>query len=104
MTPGEERQLYETDRAAWIKYVAPKLAKQIETMTDEQINQTWSLTPADYKSAVWALLSGEQQARVRTIRARRQSTASNAKPTRINRKPAHRKMTDAQLACLQGDV
>lgn len=73
-------------------------------MNEEQINHAWNVASADYKSAVWALLSGEQQARVRTIRARRQSTVSNAKPTRINRKPAHRKMTDAQLACLRGDV
>lgn len=26
------------------------------------------------------------------------------KPLRVERKPAHRKMTDAQLACLRGDV
>lgn len=46
-----ERTLYETDRAGWIAYVAPKLA----AAGVEAVAEAWPFMREDYRAAVWKL-------------------------------------------------
>lgn len=87
----DELTLYQTDRPAWLALVGPRYAPQMMAMDDAQIACVWSGMTRDYKEAVWAHLSPAQQERVRMVR-------SGALPN------AQDKLTDAQQACLRGDV
>lgn len=68
MTPGEEHVLYETNRVAWIKQAAPKLANGFDEMTDKAINHMWDVAGDQLKHAVWELLTEPQRNRVRSVR------------------------------------
>jgi len=69
MTPNEERTLQETDRAAWVAYVAPSMANGIALMDDDGVNRSWSAMGRDYKAAVWELLDETNKARITRLRA-----------------------------------
>jgi len=64
----DELTQYEIRRAAWIADAAPKLAKRMEEMTNDQINHAWNVMRDDYKHAVWNALPADLQDRVRSIR------------------------------------
>lgn len=64
----DELALHNTDRGAWLAYVAPNMARKIATDTDEQVQRDWPRIPQDYKAAVWSLLPEAQRERVRALR------------------------------------
>ena len=64
----DELALYGTDRNAWLAYVAPNMARQIASDSDEKVNRVWPSIPDDYKRAVWKLLPEEQRQRIRDLR------------------------------------
>jgi len=64
----DERSLYETDRDAWLAYVAPRMARRIAAASDEQIKRDWTRTPRDYQTVVWQHLDDTQRARIRKLR------------------------------------
>lgn len=69
MNHSDEAKLHKTDREKWIAYVAPSMAISLSKMDDEAIARTWPTLGRDYQTAVWPLLSSEDQARVRKVRA-----------------------------------
>ena len=69
VTPSEEAKLSKSDRQAWIAFVSPRMAASLSRMDDEAIARTWPTMGRDYQTAVWPLLSAEDQARVRKVRA-----------------------------------
>ena len=64
----DERAMYETDRNAWMKHVAPRMASRLVAATDEQIKRDWNGMARDYQTAVWQHLDETQRARIRTLR------------------------------------
>jgi len=68
LTASAERHLYETDRPAWLAYVAPRKAEQLRNTRDEALGGAWSDLPRDYQRAVWLLLDAETQGRIRAVR------------------------------------
>jgi hypothetical protein len=64
----DERTLHDTDRAQWLAYVAPNMARKIATDTDEQVRDAWPRIPDDYKAAVWKQLDAAQRERIRKLR------------------------------------
>lgn len=91
MTPSDERRLYETDRPAWLRLIAPKMPAVIDANTDEELARSWGMMGRDFQEAVWAHLSEAQRERVRMVR-------NGALPDSLD------KLTDAQAACLRGEV
>ena len=63
-----ERELYETDRPAWINQAAPRTAQIFADTLDATLAGMWSRMPRDYQTAVWALLPEPQRERIRKLR------------------------------------
>lgn len=63
----DELTLHDTDREAWLGYVAPQMARRIATEPDGTLADTWSRIPRDYQKAVWQHLDETQRERVRRI-------------------------------------
>ena len=43
VTPNEERHLYETDRFAWVKYIAPRWAAMLKTADEKRKRELWGI-------------------------------------------------------------
>jgi hypothetical protein len=70
LTPSAERHLYDTDRPAWLRYVAPRMAAVLaDTGDDAALGDTWARLPRDYQRAVWPQLDDPTQDRIRAVRA-----------------------------------
>jgi hypothetical protein len=65
----DERELYETDRPAWINQVSPRMAKIIADTPDTTLPGMWARMPRDYQTAVWALLPEAHKQRIRMLRS-----------------------------------
>lgn len=63
-----ERELYETDRPAWINQAAPRMAKIFADTPDATLADMWARMPRDYQTAVWAHLDESARARIRALR------------------------------------
>jgi hypothetical protein len=64
----DEHAMYETDRAAWLEHVAPRMASRLVAASDEQIKRDWNRMSRDYQTAVWQHLDETQRARIRALR------------------------------------
>lgn len=64
----DELTLYLTQRGKWIEQTAPRLAKLMESWSDEAINRTWDSIGEDYKRAVWKCMPDTQKDRIRAVR------------------------------------
>jgi hypothetical protein len=88
----DERTLYETDRAGWLAYVAPNMARKLAALPYVDLAYAWAGIPRDYQAAVvphladttlqdawtsmprddqtelWALLPEAQKQRIRMLR------------------------------------
>ena len=64
----DERALYETDRVAWLTYVAPNMARKLAVEPDAKLGATWARIPRDYQTAVWPLLDEPRRQRIRKLR------------------------------------
>lgn len=77
LTPDAERVLHDTDRPAWLKYVAPRMAQRLrEFDADASLADAWAFLQRDYQRAVWALLDEPMRARIRN--ARKATTVGDA--------------------------
>ena len=63
-----DRELYETDRPAWINQKAPRMAKIFADTPDTTLAGMWSRMPRDYQTAVWQHLDETSRARIRALR------------------------------------
>jgi hypothetical protein len=70
-----EYEQFQTQRATWISEHAPKLARRMESMTDDQINHAWNVMQDDYRRAVWAIADASMQERVRAVRGEKRRAA-----------------------------
>lgn len=66
MTPSAERHLHDTDRDAWLRYVAPRL--RVKLFQHPSLALAWATLERDTQRAVWALLDDGDRAKVRTAR------------------------------------
>jgi hypothetical protein len=88
----DERTLYETDRAGWLAFVAPNMARSLASVSTSTLGKVWFGIPRDYQGAVvphladttlqdawtsmrrddqtelWALLPEAQKQRIRMLR------------------------------------
>lgn len=53
----DERTLFDTDRAAWLRYVSRRRADQLLAGNAESIQLAWQYIGDDYKRAIWAHLT-----------------------------------------------
>ena len=67
----DELSLHETDRVAWLAYVAPNMARKLAVEPDATLGATWARIPRDYQTAVWPLLDEPQRQRIRKLRTRK---------------------------------
>lgn len=65
----DELTLYQTDRPAWLQQVAPRMARKLEAMSDNELANEWATLARDYQRAVWGVMDGATQSRVRKARA-----------------------------------
>lgn len=63
-----ERELYETDRPAWINQKSPRMARIFADTPDAELAGMWARMPRDYQTAVWQHLDDTQRARIRALR------------------------------------
>lgn len=71
LSASEERALFETDRPAWLRYVAPRMAERLQSMVDvpdATLADTWGFLSRDYQRAVWPLLDEATRTRIRRAR------------------------------------
>lgn len=64
----DELTLYHTDRAAWLKLIAPRMPDVIDANTDEELAKSWGMMKRDYQEATWAHLNEAQRDRVKRLR------------------------------------
>jgi hypothetical protein len=64
----DELALYQTDRPAWLQQVAPRMARKLEAMNDNELANTWTTLARDYQRAVWGVMDQTTQSRVRKAR------------------------------------
>jgi len=57
LTPSQERELINTDRPSWYRYVAKAMGEKLVAGGIEAIRHAWPLMSDDYKRAVWKTLS-----------------------------------------------
>lgn len=69
LTASQERALYESDRPAWLTYVAVRMAEQLRAADDASITTRWGALPRDYQCAVWKRLTPATRNRIRVLRA-----------------------------------
>lgn len=65
----DELVLYQTDRPAWLQQVAPRMARKLDAMNDNELANEWATLPRDYQVAVWERMDGATQTRLRKARA-----------------------------------
>jgi hypothetical protein len=65
----DELTLYQTDRPVWLQQVAPRMARKLEAVNDNELAKEWATLARDYQRAVWAVMDGATQSRVRKVRA-----------------------------------
>ncbi len=75
LTPSEERALYETDRPAWLAYVAASFAQKLLAGGAHSIRTAWSLIDRDYQTALWRTLNETEKAIWREALAGREQSA-----------------------------
>jgi len=68
MKHRDEITLHETDRAAWVAYVSPGMARSLMLLDDDGINRTWPRMGRDYQAAVWEHLTADERNRVESAR------------------------------------
>lgn len=71
LTASAERALFETNRPAWLAYVAPRMATRLRAMTDVPdvtLSDAWGFLQRDYQRAVWVLLDEPTRTRIRNAR------------------------------------
>lgn len=68
MTLGEEMALYRSDRQAWLAYFAPRMAKRLAGLPDDEAIRRWSGMSRDYQRALWLAMDDAQRVRVRRLR------------------------------------
>jgi len=68
MNHREEIELHLKDRAAWVAYVAPGMARSLMLLDDDGINRTWPRMGRDYQAAVWECLTADERKRVESAR------------------------------------
>lgn len=81
LSPSAERALFDADRPGWLAYVAPRMAKRLQEMTDvpdATLADTWGFLSRDYQRAVWPLLDDATRDRIRA--ARKALLASDGAP------------------------
>ena len=64
----DELTLYHTDRAAWLKLVAPRMPAVIDSETDDELRDGWGRMSRDFQEATWKHLSEPQRDRVKRLR------------------------------------
>lgn len=64
----DEITLYHTDRAAWLKLVAPRMPSVIDSETDDELRRGWELMERDFQIATWEFLNDLQRDRVKRLR------------------------------------
>lgn len=64
----DELTLYLTQREKWIEQTSPRLARLMDTWSDDAINKTWDSIGEDYKRAVWKCMTDAQKGRIRELR------------------------------------
>jgi hypothetical protein len=70
LTTSAERHLYDTDRTAWLRHAAPRMAAVLaDTGDDAALGDSWARLPRDYQRAVWRELDDPTQDRIRAARA-----------------------------------
>lgn len=69
LTASAERALYDSDRPAWLREVAPRMAERLANVRDEVLGGAWSDLPRDYQRAVWLVLDEPTKDRIRAARA-----------------------------------
>lgn len=55
MTPTQERGLYQSDYAAWVKYIAPRAIKRMRDEPQTKA-QRWSMASPQLRAAIKDLL------------------------------------------------
>jgi hypothetical protein len=55
MTPAEEHQLYEQDRAAWARYIAPRWADMLRAADDAEKRRLWGIAGPELRAELTAL-------------------------------------------------
>jgi len=71
LSSSAERHLHDTDRPAWLAYVAPRMAVRLSEMADvpdATLADTWGFLSRDYQRAVWPLLDDAMRDRIRAAR------------------------------------
>lgn len=58
MTPGEEHKLYETDRAAWAKHVAPNWVRIMEAASPDERQRMWGIAGKELRAEIRRLREG----------------------------------------------
>lgn len=82
LTPSAERELHDTNRPAWLEYVAPRMAQRLrEIDRDSTLADAWGFLQRDYQHAVWALLDAAMRQRIRD--ARRRMVVDVSAPTHL---------------------
>lgn len=64
----DELTLHDTDRAAWLAYVASNMARRLAETPDATLGVLWARIPRDYQTAVWPHLDEAQRQRIRKLR------------------------------------
>lgn len=64
----DELTLYQTNRAAWLKLVAPRMPAVIDSETDDELRMGWELMDRDFQIATWEFLNDVQRDRVKRLR------------------------------------
>lgn len=68
LTASQERSLYHTDHAAWLRYVAPRMAAKLTAASADDVGDRWAELPRDYQRAVWPHLHTCTRQRIRAVR------------------------------------
>jgi hypothetical protein len=63
----EERCLHDRDRAGWLAYVAPGMAKKLEAGGVDAVRAAWPWMRNDYRRAVWRHLSRDMRNLVEAV-------------------------------------
>lgn len=73
LTPAEEHILYQTDKSAWIRYVARATARKIAAYGPDTINLAWPAMNGEMRSAVWHFMTPVERDLVLMVRAKFQT-------------------------------
>lgn len=71
LTPSEEHILYQTDKSAWIRYVARATARKIAAYGPDTINLAWPAMNGEMRSAVWHFMTPVERDLVLMVRSKR---------------------------------